>query len=145
MHQLTDSVAELSFMESKTGLKIFIISLFSVQFFFHVFALLYIQIISNFQLALNFNASNPRLLSTFALDVWIIVFLVSLSLVGYSILKKVKEFSLYLLIAYPTMLITLSLVRDVSPFQVLILSLLSCAIVIRFNYQKIKQLECSQA
>jgi len=145
MHQVTDSAAELSFMESKTGLKLFIISLFSVQFFFHLFASIYIQIVLYFQLTLNINTLSPRVLSSFALDTWLIVFLVSLSLLGYSILKKVKDFPLYLLIAYPAILITLSLARDVSSFQIILLSLLSCALALQFNYRKIKQIECSQA
>ncbi len=145
MHQLTDSVAELSFMQSKAELKLFIISLFSVQFFFHVFASIYIQIISYFQLTLNLNHLSPRLLSSFSLDTWLMVFLVSLSVLGYSILKKVKDFPLYLLIAYPAILITLSLARDVSSFQIILLSLLSYALSLQFNYRKIKQIECSQA
>ena len=144
MYKLTETNTELSFVESKTGLKSFLIGLVSVQIFFHLFASIYSQIVPYFQLTLNINALNPRLLSSFALDTWLIVFLVSLSLVGYSILKKVKEFSLYLLIIYPVILITLSLVRDVSSLQIILFSLLFCAIILQFSYQKIKQLEYSQ-
>lgn len=143
MHKLTDTT-ELSFIESKTGLKSFIISLFSVQFIFHVIASIYIQIISYFQPTIHLHALNPRLLSSFALDTWLIIFLVSLSVLGYSILKKVNHFPLYLLIVYPTILILLSSVRDVSLFQALIFSLLSCTVILQFSYQKVKQLEYSQ-
>jgi hypothetical protein len=131
-------------MESKTGLKSFLIGLVSIQFTFHLLASTYSQIVPYFQLTSNLNALNPRLLGSFALDTWLIVFLVSLSLVGYSVLNKVKDFSLYLLIFYPAILITLSLFRDVSSLQIILFSLLSCAIILQFSYQKIKQLEYSQ-
>lgn len=143
MHKLADTT-ELSLLETKMGLKLFIISLFSVQLFFHVSASIYIQMISYFQLTSHLKALSPRLLSSFALDTWLIIFLVSFSLIGYSILKKVNHFPLYLLIFYPTILILLSSVRDVSSFQVIIFSLLSCAVVLQFSYQKVKQLEYSQ-
>lgn len=144
MYKLTETNTERSFMESKTSLKSFIIGLVSVQFVFHVFASIYSQIIPYFQLTSNLSALSPRLLSSFALDTWLIVFLVSLTVLGYSTLKKVKDFSLYLLIFYPVILITLSLVRDVSSFQIILFSLLSCAAVLQFSYQKIKQLEYLQ-
>jgi hypothetical protein len=144
MYKLTETNKELSFMESKTGLKSFLIGLVSIQFTFHLLASTYSQIVPYFQLTSNLNALNPRLLGSFALDTWLIVFLVSLSLVGYSVLNKVKDFSLYLLIFYPAILITLSLFRDVSSLQIILFSLLSCAIILQFSYQKIKQLEYSQ-
>lgn len=145
MHKLTDTAVELSFIESTIGLKSFIISLFSVQFLFHVFASLYIPIIAYFQLNFPLKTLSPRLLNSFALDTWLIVFILSFSMLGYSILKRVKDCSLYLLIVYPFILILLSLVRDVSSVQIIVFSLSSCAVVIQFNYQKIKQLEYSQA
>lgn len=144
MYKLTDTAIAPSFMESKIGLKPFIISLFSIQFIFHVSASIYIQIISYFQLDLNLYTLSPRLLSSFALDTWLIVFLVSFSVVGYSILKKVKDFSIYMLIGYPATLVLLSLIRDVSLFQTIIFSFLSSVIVLQFSYQKIKQIEYSQ-
>jgi hypothetical protein len=144
MYKQTETNTEISFMESKTGLNSFIICLVSIQFVFHLLASIYSQIIPYFQLTSNLNALNPRLLSSFALDTWLIVFLVSFSVLGYSILKKVKDFSLYLLIVYPAILITLSLVRNVSSLQIILFSLLSCAAILQFSYQKIKQLEYSQ-
>jgi hypothetical protein len=144
MYKLTDTSVEFSFMKSKIGLKSFIVSLFSIQFIFHIFASIYIQIISYFQLDLHLYVLNPRLLSSFALDTWLIVFLVSFFVLGYSILKTVKDYPLYILTVYPAMLILLSLVRDVSLFQTIIFLFLSFIIVIQSSYQKVKQLDYSQ-
>ena len=144
MYQKTNSTTDQPFLESKIGLKYFILSLFTIQFIFHAFALIYIQIISYFQLDSNLQVLNPRLLSSFALDTWLIVFLVSFSAIGYTILKKVKSYSLYILSIYPVLLVLLALVRDVSLFQTIIFSFLSSIIVVQFSYQKNKQLEYSQ-
>ena len=97
MYQITNSPTEPSFLESKIGLKYFILSLFTIQFIFHAFALVYIQIILYFQLDSNLQALSPRLLSSFAFDTWLIVFLVSFSAIGYALLKKIKSYSLYIL------------------------------------------------
>ena len=88
MYKLTHTSAELSFIESKIGLKSFIVGLLSIQVIFHVITSIYIQIISYFQLDLHLSALNPRLLDSFALDTWLIVALVIFSVVGYSIVKK---------------------------------------------------------
>jgi len=144
MHILSDKETEPSFMDTKTELKSFLISLFSLQLVFYALVFIYIQVISYFQLALNQHILNPRLLSSFAFDTWLIVFLLIFSLIGYSMVKKIKYLPFYLLIAYPAILVMLSLPRDVSLLQVFVFSLLSCAVVLNFSYQKIKQLEYSQ-
>lgn len=137
MYQITNSPTEPSFLESKIGLKYFILSLFTIQFIFHAFALVYIQIILYFQLDSNLQALSPRLLSSFAFDTWLIVFLVSFSAIGYALLKKIKSYSLYILSVYPVILILLAIVRDVSLFQTIVFSFLSSIIVVQFSYQKI--------
>lgn len=137
MYQITNLPTEPSFLESKIGLKYFILSLFTIQFIFHAFALVYIQIILYFQLDSNLQALSPRLLSSFAFDTWLIVFLVSFSAIGYALLKKIKSYSLYILSVYPVILILLAIVRDVSLFQTIIFSFLSSIIVVQFSYQKI--------
>lgn len=144
MHQLTDTPAELSFMESKAELKLFTGCLVSIQLLFHLFASTYIQLTSYLSATLTIDALSPRLLSSFAADTWLILFIVSFSVIGYSVLKKIKNIPLYLLMAYPVILLLLSLARDISSLQILVLSLLSSAIVLSFSYQKIKQLEYSQ-
>ena len=68
------------------------------------------------------------------------VILLSFTLVGYSILNKTKDFPLYSLLIYPAALVILSMVRDVSFLQVIVLSLLSCAVVLKFYYQRVTQL-----
>jgi len=137
MYQITNLPTEPSFLESKIGLKYFILSLFTIQFIFHAFALVYIQIILYFQLDSNLQALSPRLLSSFAFDTWLIVFLVSFSAIGYALLKKIKSYSLYILSVYPVILILLAIVRDVSLFQTIVFSFLSSIIVVQFSYQKI--------
>ena len=64
---------------------------------------------------------------------------------GYSMVKKVKELPLYLLIAYPVILIVLSVIRDVSSIQIAVLSTLSCAIVLKVNVERAIQFEFSKA
>lgn len=145
MHAFTDTEVELSFMETKTEIKSFLISLFSVQFIFHLLASIYIQIISYFQFTLNLGFLSPRSLSSFALDTWLIVLFLIFFFIGYSMLKKAKDFPLYLLTVYPAVLVLLSLLRDVSLFQIFVFSLLSCVVVLQVSYQRVKQLEYSQA
>lgn len=144
MHQLTDTPAELSFIESKAALKLFIGCLVSIQLLFHLFASTYIQLTSHLSATLTLNALSPRLLGSFAADTWLILFIVSFSVIGYSVLKKIKDMPLYLLMTYPVILLVLSLARDVSSVQIFVLSLLASAVVLSFSYQKIKQLEYSQ-
>lgn len=144
MYQPAETPVELSFMESKIELNTFILNIFAIQFIFHIVASMFITITSYFELSSNIHALNPKLLSSFALDTWIIVLLASFSLIGYSIVTKVKILSLHLLIAYPTILILLSSIRDVSLLQIIIFSMISSAIVLPFSFQKIKQLEYSR-
>jgi len=139
-----DIEKEPSLMEIKAGVKLSLISLFSVQLVFQIFTIIYIQIISYFHSTSSLDILSPRGLSHFAWDMWLIAILLSFSLFGYSILKKAKDFPLYLLFVYPTTLVILSLVREVSLVQVVILSSLSCAVVLQFNYQRVKQLEFSK-
>ena len=144
MYKPTDTPVELSFMESKIELNTFILNLFAIQFVFHIVASIFIYITSYFELSSGIQDLNPKLLSSFALDTWIIVLLASFSLIGYSVIAKIKTFSLHLLFAYPTILILLSFVRDVSLLQIIILSIISSTIVLPFSFQKIKQLEYSR-
>lgn len=140
MYKTTDIEKELSFIDIKIGIKSSLISLISVQLVFQIFTLVYIQIISYFPTISTSELLSPRGLNYFAWDMWLMIFLLSSSLVGYSILKKTKDFPLYLLLVYPASLVILSMVRDVSFFQVIALSLLSCAAVLKFNYQRVTQL-----
>lgn len=145
MYKTTDMEKELSFMEIKVGMKPSLISLFSAQLVFQLFTLLYVQIISYFPTISNIELLKPRGLSYFAWDMWLMVFLLSSSLIGYSILKKTQDFPLYLLFVYPFSLLVLSLLRDVSFIQVVGLSLLSCVAVLKINFQRVKHLEYSRA
>ena len=135
---------EPSLMEIKAEVKLSLISIFSVQLAFQIFATIYIQAISYFQSIFNFSLLNPRGLSNFVWDMWLIAILLSCCLFGYSNLKKAKYFPVYLLIVYPAIVTILSLVRDVSLVQVVILSLLSYVVVLQLNYQRVKQLEFSK-
>ena len=141
MYKIKDSEPELTFMEIKSGLKLSLISIFSIQLVFQILVLLFIQIISYLQSTLSLNILSPRGLSSFALDMWLMVLVLSLSLVGYSFLYKTKDFPLYSLTVYPALLIFVSMIRDVSLLQVIVFSLISCAAVLQIIYHKIKQLE----
>lgn len=145
MYQTTNVEQELSFSDIKIELKPSLISLFSIQLIFQMFTLAFIQIMSYFQTHHIDNVLSPRGLSLFSWDMWLMMILFSVTLIGYSILKKTKEFSLYLLLIYPASLILLSLVRDVSILQVMSLSLLSCVTVIKYNCYRLKQLSLSEA
>ena len=140
MYQTTDVEKELSFIEIKIGIKSSLISLCSVQLVFQILTLIYIQIISYFPTISTIVLLNPRRLNHFSWDMWLMVILLSFTLVAYSILNKTKNFPLYSLLIYPAALVILSMVRDVSFFQVIVLSLLSCVAVLKFNYQRITQL-----
>ena len=140
MYQTTDVEKELSFIEKKIGIKSSLISLCSVQLVFQILTLIYIQIISYFPTISTIVLLSPRGLNHFSWDMWLMVILLSFTLVGYSILNKTKNFPLYSLLIYPAALVILSMVRDVSFFQVIVLSLLSCVAVLKFNYQRITQL-----
>lgn len=140
-----DIEKELSLIDIKVGIKLSLISIFSVQIVFQILSSIYIQVTSHFQLTSNyFNVFYPRGLSYFSWDMWFIIILFSFVLLGYSKLKKVKYFPLYLLFIYPSTLIIFSLLRDVSLIQVAIFSLLSCSIVIYMSYQRIINLEYSK-
>jgi len=141
VYKIKDSEPELTFMEIKSGLKLSLISIFSIQLVFQILVLLFIQIISYLQSTLSLNILSPRGLSSFALDMWLMVLVLSLSLVGYSFLYKTKDFPLYSLTVYPALLIFVSMIRDVSLLQVIVFSLISCAAVLQIIYHKIKQLE----
>jgi hypothetical protein len=140
-----DVEKELSLIDIKVGIKLFLISIFSVQIIFQILSTIYIEATTYFQLSSNLNVFIPRGLSHFSWDMWLIIILFSLVLLGYSMLKKIKDFPLYLLFIYPSTLTIFSLVRDVSLIQVAMFSLLASAIVVQINYQRIKQLEYSKA
>jgi hypothetical protein len=145
MYHSPNRVKEPAVIETKIGMTLSIISLFCVQFSFQIFTLLYRNVISYFQLSANFTILNPRELSSFAMDMWVMMILLSFFLMGYSMVKKVKELPLYLLIAYPVILIVLSVIRDVSSIQIAVLSTLSCAIVLKVNVERAIQFEFSKA
>jgi len=141
VYKIKDREQELTFMEIQSGLKLSLISIFSVQLVFQILVLLFIQMTSYFRTTLSLNILSPRGLSSFALDMWLMAFVLSLSLLGYSFLYKTKDFPLYSLAVYPAILIIFAMIRDVSFLQVVSFSLLSCAAVLQIIYQKIKQLE----
>lgn len=141
MHQIKDIEPEISFVDMKSGLKLSIINIISVQFIFQIIAILFIQIISYFQITVSLSILNPKGLNIFAWDMWLMVILLSVFLVGRSLLYKIKVIPLYSLIIYPAILVMFSMVRDVSSIQVITFSILSYAVVLKINYQKIKQLE----
>ena len=130
---------ELSFMKMKRGIKSSLINLFSVQFVFQILVILFIEIISYFQPTSSLNILRPRGLSSFAWDMWLMVFLLSFFLVGCSTLNKIKVLPLYSLTIYPAILVMFSIIRDVSALQIIVFSLLSCAVVLQINYQRIKE------
>jgi len=140
VYQATDIEKELSFIDIKIGIKSSLISLISVQLVFQILTLVYIQIISYFPTISTIELLGPRGLNHFSWDMWLMVILLSFTLVGYSILNKTKDFPLYSLLIYPAALVILSMVRDVSFLQVIVLSLLSCAVVLKFYYQRVTQL-----
>lgn len=131
-------------MEMKAGMKLSLISLFSIQLIFQIFTVFYVQIISYFQSTAHFNILSPRGLSHFSWDMWLIAILLGFSLVGYSILKKMKNFPLYLVVVYPVILVIISMIRNVSLIQVAVFSLLAYAIVLQVNFQRAKQLHLSK-
>ena len=140
-----DPEKESSLMEVKVGMKLSLISIFSVQLAFQIFTTIYIHAISYFQYNISFSIFSPRGLNNFASDMWLIAILLSLSLIGYSILQKTKDFPLYLIFVFSGILTLFSLIRNVSLVQVALFSLLSCTVVLLFNYQRFKQLELSNA
>lgn len=144
MYRTQDIEPEISFMEMKSGLKQSLINIVSVQLVFQIFAILFIQIISYFRVTISLNILNPEGLNLFAWDMWLIVILLSAFLVGSSILNKIKVIPLYSLIIYPAILVMFSIIRDVSSIQIIIFSLLSCSVVLKINYQRVKQLEFSK-
>lgn len=135
---------EPRFMEIKKDVKSSVISLCSTQLIFQIFTQLYIQMMSYFPTTENFTFLSPLGLNSFAWDMWLAIILLIFSLISYSALKKVKDFPLYLLISYPATLLIFSLVRDVSLLQVATFSLLSCALVLQVNFQRVKQLQLSK-
>jgi hypothetical protein len=140
-----DPEKESSLMEVKVGMKLSLISIFSVQLAFQIFTTIYIHAISYFQSNISFSIFSPRGLNNFASDMWLIAILLSLFLIGYSILQKTKDFPLYLIFVFSGILTLFSLIRNVSLVQVVLFSLLSCTVVLLFNYQRVKQLELSNA
>lgn len=144
MYTVQEIEKEPLLMEMKAGMKLSLISLFSVQLIFQILTAVYVQIISYFQSTANFNILSPRGLSYFSWDMWLIAILLGFSLAGYSVLKKVKDFPLYLVIVYPVILVTISMIRNVSLIQVVVFSLLACAVVLQINFQRAKQLHLSK-
>ena len=144
MHKSKEIKPELSFTEKKHDLKSSLISFFSMQLVFHILVILFIEVTPYFQATSSFQILNPQGLSSFSSDMWLIMFLFIFFLIGYAVLNKIKELPIYLLTVYPAILIVISMIRDTSSLQVILLSLLSCSIVLQINYQKVKHLECSQ-
>ena len=145
MYQNTNIELETSFMEMKSGLKLSLINLVSVQLIFQILAVLFLQLMSYSEITIDLAILNPKGLNLFAWDMWLIVILLSTFLVGGSILNKLKVIPLYSLIIYPVILILFSVIRDVSSIQIMLFSLLSCGIVLKINYQKVKEIELSKA
>ncbi|MCI2283585.1 hypothetical protein L3081_09520 [Colwellia sp. MSW7] len=116
-----------------------------MQLIFQILAVLFLQLMSYSEITIDLAILNPKGLNLFAWDMWLIVILLSAFLVGGSILNKLKVIPLYSLIIYPVILILFSVIRDVSSIQIMLFSLLSCGIVLKINYQKVKEIELSKA
>lgn len=134
-----------SFTELKIGLKLTLLSVVGLQLIFQILAKVYIEIVSSIHNFASLPFLDPRGLNSFTWDMWLTVIVLSVALFGFSIVKKVKDLPLYLLITYPSILILFSLVRDVSLIQVLVLSLLAFALILQINLKRVNQVIYDEA
>ena len=134
-----------SFTELKIGLKLTLLSVVGLQLIFQILAKGYIEVISSIHNFASLPFLDPRGLNSFTWDMWLTVIVLSVALFGFSIVKKVKDLPLYLLITYPSILILFSLVRDVSLIQVLVLSLLAFALILQINLKRVNQVIYDEA
>ena len=77
VYNIQDLEKELSFLEIKSGIKLFVISLLSMQLIFQLFAFGYSKVSSYFQASSDVNLFNARDLSSFAVDMWLMAILLS--------------------------------------------------------------------
>ena len=140
MNNIAEITDECSLLEVKTNVKLFLANLFIIQVVFVLLSHLYITATNYVPAGIAANLLSPRELSYFVWDFWLISFLIIGIFLGYSILKRKEELPLYFLASSPAITIMLSLLRDVSFLQIIMLSSLSCAIVIQVNFQRVKQL-----
>lgn len=126
-----EELKEPSFLAIKLPVLLLIINLFVFQIIFHLSTATLISVAAK-QNLFSFNG-----LSQFTFDMWFVVILFSVGLFCYSKVKKQTECLLVLLLIVPTLIILLSLVRDVSSLIVIALAGVISFLICRFNYQKL--------
>jgi hypothetical protein len=143
MQQYTDT-DEVSFFFHKLSIKTFILSVISLQFFFHLLSFLYATTLATVLSALPENIFNATGLTSFAADMWLITILLALSILFLHKFKKARSIPLYYLGVFSVVIIILSLFRETFSLNVLALTFVALFIVIKVNLYHIENQEMKE-
>ena len=122
---------EPRFIEVKIPVLILILNLIVFQIIFHISTATLTSVAAK-QNLLSFEG-----LTEFTFDMWFVVILFSIGLFCYAKIKKQSELLLVIFITIPTIILILSLLRNVSSLLVLVLVGVITFLICRFNYQKL--------
>jgi len=127
---------ETRFIEEETSLKGLLINILAIQVIFFFLA----QTLSVFgsQILPNKSYLNIEDLRFFASNMWTIFIVILLTVPAYVVLKKIKRLPLYLMAAYPLVLLIFSFRSSTSSLVVLTLAMIALAITYTANFYKIK-------
>lgn len=124
-------LVEPSFFVIKLPIKFLIINLFVFQTIFYICTATLVSV------AEQQNLFSFEGLEKFTFDMWFVVILLSVGLLGYAKLKQQKECLLMLVLVYPALVMVLSLIRDASSIIVIVLSGVIAFLICRYNFQKL--------
>jgi len=124
-------LVEPSFFAIKLPILLLIVNLFVFQTIFHISVATLVSVDEQ-QNLFSFEG-----LEKFTFDMWFMVIVLSVGLLGYCKLKQQKECLLLLIFIYPVIIIILSLIRDASSLIVIVLSGVIAFLIARYNYQKL--------
>jgi len=115
----------------KIPVLLLIINLFVFQLIFHISTATLISVAERQNIVL-FEG-----LTAFTFDMWFVVVLFSVGVFGYAKLKKHSHLLLATFLFMPSVIVLLSLMRNVSSLLVLMLVGAITFLIYRFNYQKL--------
>ena len=133
MQQYNDNIElkALNFFTIKLSVTLLILSFVVFQILFHL------STATLNSIAIKQNIFTFEGLSTFTFDMWLLTALISASLFCYARLKKQTEIPLVLFFILPSLILFLSLVRNVSSIIVLALLVVISFLLCRFMYQNL--------
>lgn len=126
-----NELKEPSFLETKLPVLFLILNLFIFQMLFHISTATLTSVAAK-QNLLSFEG-----LTEFTFDMWFVVILFSIGLFSYAKIKKQSELLLVIFITIPSIIVVLSLLRNVSSIIVVVLVGVISFLICRFNYQKL--------